>query len=155
MKGENIMKIFISGSAGFGNKSTLDTLPNNVKTVLDDIIAKKHKILIGDCQGIDTLVQSYLKKNNYKNVEIYFSKYCRNCIDPDWTKHNIPVGNAYGRAMHGIKDLQMAKDADAAIALWNNESKGTEQNIKNMQNQNKPVFIYDINTKTWVDDISL
>lgn len=64
------MKIFISGTAGFGGrfKKTLFDLPTDVKALIDSYIAENAEILVGDCIGVDLLVQKYLVSKNYKNV---------------------------------------------------------------------------------------
>ena len=146
-------KIFISGSGGFGNSETLTNLPQNIKSTLDEIIKNNHQILVGDCQGVDTLIQRYCKDNQYSNVHVYYTGYkARNSLDANWTKINVPTEGKTGRLGHMMTDLQMSKDADLGIAIWNHVSKGTGENIKNLKKQNKPVFIYDIEKKEWEDE---
>lgn len=137
------MKIFISGTAGFG-RQTMTKLPDNVIEFLHDIMKNNYDILIGDCQGVDTLVQKILSENNYKNVTVYCSgSKCRNIIDTSWKTKNIfvPKGTT-GRAFFAVKDNAMAKDADCALAIWDGKSQGTGTNIRNMRDRNKPVTIY-------------
>ena len=55
------MNIFISGTAGFGSAKKITKLPSIVITKLNIMIEKGYNILIGDCQGIDTLVQYCLE----------------------------------------------------------------------------------------------
>lgn len=43
------MKIFISGTAGFGSGKTLHELPNDVKALIDTYIKNEAEILVGDC----------------------------------------------------------------------------------------------------------
>ena len=61
-------KVFISGSRSFKH------LPHSFK---EDIIrlaeSKKCKFLVGDCDGVDSLVQKLLYDIHYKDVTVYAS----------------------------------------------------------------------------------
>lgn len=144
------MKIFISGSAGFGNQQTITVLPDDIKTELQTIIDNNDTVLIGDCAGIDTLVQNFFAEKNYDNVEVYFTWSCRNLKKRSWLCRNIPTNGLSGRAGRACKDIAMANDADAGIAIWNEISTGTGDNIRNLKAQNKPVRIYSTKSNTWL-----
>lgn len=138
------MKIFISGTAGFGTDKIITTLPESVKNFIDSCITQKYHILIGDCQGIDTLVQEYINEHDYENVTVYCSgSRCRNIINTAWNISyvRVPYG-VRGREFFAVKDKAMARDADTALAIWDGKSKGTGSNIENMKMQNKPVTIF-------------
>lgn len=150
------MKVFISGTAGFGGKSKkpMIDLPNEVKTLIDRHIEAKNEILVGDCIGIDLLVQQYLCSKNYKNVTVYHSgsKY-RNCIDPSWTIKSVRVPyGVTGRDFYAVKDKQMAIDADIGMAIWDGQSIGTGNNIANMRNMDKAVAVYRIDKQCFDHD---
>lgn len=135
--------IFISGTAGFGTKA-ITSLPQSVTQYLDACIDQNYQILIGDCIGIDSLVQEYINKRGYNNIIVYCSgSNCRNIANPNWrVKHvNVPYG-VRGRDFFAAKDKAMAQDADYALAIWDGKSKGTGTNIDNMKAQNKTVIIY-------------
>lgn len=53
---------------------------------------------------------------------------------PDWEK--------YGKAAGPIRNREMAEYADALIAIWDGESKGTKNMIAEMEKLGKPVFVY-------------
>lgn len=63
-------------------------------------------------------------------------------------KHNVPVGafpadwNAHGRSAGPIRNRQMAEYADALIAIWDGESKGTANMIQQARKNKLNVFIY-------------
>ena len=63
------MKVFISGSK-VGNDQSL---PESVGLCLKKIMSDGNEILIGDCWGIDTLVQEYLSAAKYERVTVYSS----------------------------------------------------------------------------------
>lgn len=143
-------KVFISGTAGFGTKAII-ALPKVVKNTLDEIMVRNDTVLIGDCQGIDTLVQKYLLVNGYKNVVIYCSgSRCRNILNPLWTIKRIPVpAGITGRAFFAVKDKAMANDANYGVAIWDGKSIGTGNNITNMRLQNKAISIYRTDLCEW------
>lgn len=143
-------KVFISGTAGFGTKAITE-LPETIKNELNGIIGRNDTILIGDCQGIDTLVQEYLLVNAYKNVVVYCSgTRCRNILNPRWTIKRIPVpAGVTGCAFFAVKDKTMANDADYGLAVWDGKSLGTGNNIANMRSQNKTIKIYRTDLHEW------
>ena len=55
----------------------------------------------------------------------------------DWDKH--------GKAAGPIRNRAMAEYADALIAVWDGESKGTANMILEMHRQGKPVFVWRVN----------
>ena len=62
------MKIFISGSKNINNH-----LPDRILELIDSIIMEGTDIIIGDCLGIDKMVQKYLDSVGYRNVTVYVS----------------------------------------------------------------------------------
>ncbi len=135
-------KIFISGTAGFGTK-TITTLPDQIKFLLDEIIHDGDMVLVGDCQGVDTLVQEYLKNAKCDRVVVYCSgKTCRNCLG-EWPIKTVLVPYGIrGRDFYAMKDKAMANDADLGIAIWDGKSVGTGNNIAYLKSMNKPVTIF-------------
>ena len=136
-----MQKIFISGTGGFGS-SRITTLPQPVKEKIGTYLNQQAEIFIGDCQGVDTLVQEYLQEKNYKHVTVYYSglRY-RNKRDAEWKNRSVP-SNAYGRAFYTAKDKQACSDADAGLAIWDGESKGTARNIWQLKSEGKLVEIF-------------
>lgn len=47
----------------------------------------------------------------------------------------------YGKSAGYKRNMTMADNADALIAIWDGESRGTKHMIDIMNNQNKPVYI--------------
>ena len=83
---------------------------------LDKILQKKsitHEIVIvsGKARGADALGEQYAASRFY-NVEQY---------PADWDQ--------YGRRAGYIRNAEMATDADALVALWDGESRGTKHMI--------------------------
>ena len=130
-------KIFISGSI------TIKAVNGQIKTRLDNIINQNHTVLIGDANGADMIVQSYLVKNKYPNVNIYCSgQTCRNNVG-NWRVTNVEVpANARGRNFYMVKDKQMALDSDYGFMLWDGKSAGTLNNLLNLVTHDKTGLVY-------------
>lgn len=76
------------------------------------------EIVSGTASGADRLGEEYAKRKNYQIV--YFPA--------DWDKH--------GKSAGYIRNKQMAEYADALIAFWDGQSKGT-QNMIDLAKQHK------------------
>ena len=129
------MKIFMGGS------KRVNTLDNNIKEKLQEIIKNKYDVLIGDCSGVDTAVQRFFCDNNYRNVTVYVSgNACRNNVGN--FKVQYIETNKKGFEFYHQKDVAMAKDADCGFMIWDGKSRGTLHNMIDLALQNKPCEIY-------------
>lgn len=54
----------------------------------------------------------------------------------------FPARWSMGKSAGYVRNLTMAKVADAALILWDGQSKGTRHMIATMQKRGKPVFLY-------------
>ena len=130
------MKVFISGSI------SITKLPLSVLKKVDSIISKNFTILIGDAKGIDLTVQKYLLKKKYENVEVYYAGNNIRHNVGDWKiKEVLAKNNEKGRDLYTLKDIEMAKEADYGLMVWDGESKGTLNNILLMNKLNKKFFV--------------
>jgi len=65
-------------------------------------------------------------------------------------EHNIPIKqfpadwNKFGKQAGIYRNCEMAEYADALIAVWNGESKGTQHMILDMKKHKKPIYIYNV-----------
>lgn len=132
------MKVFISGS------KSISELPDEARSQLDTFIATDAEILVGDCYGVDAVVQKYLDSKGYSNVTVYYSG--------ETPRNNFVTGakvcscaesanGLTGSAFHYVKDIQMAQDCDTALMVWDGKSKGTAENIRRMKEMGKPYRI--------------
>jgi len=137
MNMEIVMKVFIGGSR------KLFRINNDIKIKIDDLIRNNFTILIGDANGIDKSIQKYLYDNNYMNVFVYcIDNQCRNNIgkwEIIYIKSNLSKKDY---KYYAFKDIEMAKESDYGIMIWDGESKGTLNNINNLLRQNKQVLVY-------------
>jgi hypothetical protein len=110
------MKVVIAGSRNISDRLGL---VKAIKQSGFDIT----EVVSGKARGVDTLGETWAMAN-----DIVIKQF-----PADWAKH----GNAAGP----IRNAIMAEYADAAIILWDGESKGTLNMIKNMHKLDKPYFI--------------
>lgn len=131
------MKVFVGGSR------RLSRLNKKVTQTLDRLIERDLTIIIGDANGADKAVQSYLANKQYRNVIIFCMQgQCRNNLG-GWQRRQVETSlKNNGFEFYAVKDLAMAKETDYGFMLWDSKSKGTLNNIVNLLRENKPVVIY-------------
>lgn len=134
-KGEKMI-VFIGGS------KTIKQLNTNVLLKLEEIIEENHHIVVGDCSGVDTLVQQYLFERGYKNVIVYVSgNKVRNNVG-EWNVCHVPVEDGVsGFDFYRKKDIVMSDVADYGFMIWDGKSKGTYHNIMDLQERGKFVGV--------------
>ena len=141
------MKLFVSGS------KSISVLSNEVKSILDEHIARDTEFLVGDCYGVDAAVQKYLESKGYSNVTIYCSgETPRNNFVTGAKVHSCAEAakGLTGSTFHYVKDIQMANDCDFALVIWDGKSKGSENNIKRILNLNKKHNFFINGSLLWV-----
>jgi hypothetical protein len=109
-------------------------------------------VIVGDANGADKAVQSYLASKNYHRVEVFcVAGGCRNNVG-NWPTHEIAVapGSRRDFAYYSAKDRAMGEEADYALMLWDGKSRGTLTNIRDLVRQAKPVVVYLAPSKTFV-----
>jgi hypothetical protein len=81
-------------------------------------------VICGMARGVDTLGEQYAKENSIP-VE-YFPA--------DWKTH--------GKSAGYLRNVEMAKNAEALIAIWDGKSRGTMHMINIARDHNLRVFVY-------------
>lgn len=129
--------VFISGSRH------ISKLSDDVKQRLNNIIQQGFTIFVGDANGADKAVQSYLLESSYSQVVVFCSgSKCRNNLG-NWQTKFIKVDKGLkGRDFYTIKDIAMAQEADYALAIWDGKSQGTLNNINKMLELGKKSLVY-------------
>lgn len=131
------MKVFIAGAR------SITDIDNFVINKLRSICDKGFDVLVGDCYGIDTVVQSYFADRAYPSVTVYASNgRARNNVG-GWPVKNVPVAPATrGFEFFWRKDIAMANDADMGFMIWDGKSRRTLCNILTLAEQGKMVLVY-------------
>lgn len=115
------MKVIIAGSRNFDN---FELLKNKCDLILSNVIVDE--IVSGTAKGVDMLGEKYA---NYKNFKIMR-------FPADW--------DVFGKRAGFLRNEEMAKYADALIAFWDGESKGTKHMINLANKYNLKVRVVKI-----------
>lgn len=108
------MKVFVSGSRD------VSELPTEAKASLDRIRELGFTGFVGDCHGVDTPVQDYLK--DYRRVVVFYIG--------DKPRNNLGFDSVrVSGSIQTDKDAAMAAGADYGLAIWVGRSLGTAKNI--------------------------
>lgn len=114
-----MFRVIIAGGRKFNNYSLLKEKCDNILSNIDDRIA----IVCGCADGADLLGEKYAKEKDY-------------------IVHYYPANwKLYGKGAGMIRNKEMAENAEALIAFWDGESKGTKAMIEIAKNKNLKVRI--------------
>lgn len=116
------MKVIIAGSRDFNDYRVL------TKAIMKSGL-KIEEVVCGMARGVDLLGKQWADQRG-----IYVKEF-----PADW--------NAHGRRAGPIRNAEMAKYADALIAIWDGESKGTANMISQARLKNLKVFVYLVGEK--------
>ena len=138
-------KIFISGSR------KINHLPLEFEQELTRLVkSKKYEFLVGDCDGVDSLVQKLLYDLHCNDVTVYASGITpRNFYGSiEWKKRLLGYPMMENMSnYYAIKDSRMSVDCDMAMAIWDGRSKGTKNNIDRLKKLNKYVVVFKTGVK--------
>ena len=131
------MKIFISGSMA------IKKIDAQVTERMDHIMRSEFSILLGDANGVDASIQRELHVKRYRNVAIYCSgDRARNNIG-GWHVEKIMTGQTKNRReFFTAKDIQMAKDCDYGLMIWDSKSVGTLSNVYELVSRGKKSRVF-------------
>ena len=142
------MKVFLSGS------KTVKSLPEKLTALLDDYCQQRCEFLVGDCCGADKLMQDYLAAKGYADVTVYVSGGSVRFHAGRFPIRHIAVPEGItGFAFYRQKDIAMAQDCDAAVTLWDGETRGTRCNIADMERLGKPYTVIRIRSSHMKYDV--
>lgn len=112
------MRVIIAGSRALANKPHLIG-----KAVYDSGFCDITEVVSGTARGIDRLGEEWAQVNG-KKIRLF---------PADW--HRL------GKSAGMVRNRDMARYADALIAIWDGSSRGTGNMISAMEKLNKPTFI--------------
>ena len=135
------MNVFIGGSRAVSKLNTA------IRDRLDDLMKRGCTILIGDANGADKAVQTYLAAKQYSNVVVFCMEDCRNNVGGWPTRQIQPPNDRRDFRYYSAKDFAMAHEAQCGMMLWDAKSKGTLQNMLNLIGAGKRTLVYFAPTK--------
>ena len=126
-----------------GGSRRVTRLNPAVRERLSQMINKQLSILVGDANGADKAIQSYLAEGRYPDVVVFCTAgECRNNLG-SWPVRAIePPHAARDFAFYTAKDAAMVEEAEVGFLLWDGESAGTIVNAARMVAAAKPVVLY-------------
>ena len=130
-------KVFIGGSR------RVTRLNADVQRRIDKIIEQGFPILVGDANGADKAVQTYLRSRHYSKVDVFCTAGdCRNNVG-DWPIRTVPApAGSRGFDFYALKDDRMAEEASVGLMIWDSKSVGTLMNMARLLRRRKNVVVY-------------
>jgi hypothetical protein len=128
-------KLLLMGSKAF----RAGKLPAVLAKKLDEAMARKMKIIVGEVPGPCRLFQDYLKRRNYMNVVVGHAKSIRYNAGGWKTKQ-------YGMSVTE-REKNMIEECDSAIIVWQDNSGVIAENLELLKRLGKPTFLYEYYTR--------
>lgn len=110
------MKVIIAGGRNIINYELVTSAVHDSQFEITEIVS-------GGAAGVDTLAIEYAVEN-----DLPFTIY-----EADWDRH--------GKAAGPIRNFKMAKNAEALIAIWDGESRGTRNMIEEAKRVGIKVYV--------------
>lgn len=135
-------KVFIGGSR------RISRLGAGIRERLDRIVDKNLAVIIGDANGADKAVQSYLHKRGFTNVEVFCSgSFARNNLG-QWPLRTVHVtSDRRDLDFYATKDRELAREATVGLMIWDGTSIGTLLNVSRLVRLKKCVLVFDVPAK--------
>jgi hypothetical protein len=113
------MKVIIAGSRGITDEQTIFNAIKNSGFEITEVVS-------GGAIGVDKFGEKYANRYDIP-LKVFL---------PDWEKKKSAAGI--------IRNAEMARYADALIAVWDGESKGTKNMIEVAERKGLKVYVWKI-----------
>ncbi len=143
--------VFIAGSISISH------LHERVQERINKIASSEFSVVVGDADGADTSIQECLRANSARNVTVF-------CTGPTprnnvaaWPVHRVESkAKAGSRAYFTAKDVEMARNSDYGLMIWDCKSTGTLSNVLELLSEKKKslVFVNKVREFITVADVS-
>lgn len=129
--------VFIAGSI------SISRLHAKVQERINKVVSSDHHIVVGDADGADTSIQECLRAYHASKVTVYCTgEMPRNNI-ADWPVHHVQSKAQSGtRAFFTAKDVEMAKNSDFGLMVWDCKSTGTLNNVIELLKAKKKSVVF-------------
>lgn len=125
-----------------GGSRAVSRLNEVIREQLDNLISKNCSILVGDANGADKALQTYLAQKQYSNVIVFSMGSPRNNVG-QWENRRLSSERRTRDAEYfATKDRAMAAEAQCGLMLWDGVSRGTLNNVCELINSGKPTLLY-------------
>lgn len=109
------MKVIIAGSRTITDQNLLNTVIEQSRLLITEVVS-------GGAEGVDTLGEVWARSQNIRITRFL----------PDWDRNGTAAGI--------LRNIEMAKYADALIVLWDGESRGTKHMIDHARSKGMYVW---------------
>jgi predicted XRE-type DNA-binding protein len=140
--------VFISGSI------SISRLHEKVVDRINKIVSSDFNVVVGDADGADTSIQECLQRYQAGKVTVYCTGEAPRNNVAEWPVHRVvSKAKAGTRAFFTAKDIEMARDSDYGLMIWDCKSTGTLCNVIELLKEKKKSVVF-VNKKTDFINIS-
>lgn len=142
----NKKTVFVAGSMNIKH------LDEQVKKRLQNIVQQELEIVVGDAEGADSSIQTYLMEIGAIRMTVYCSgERPRNNIG-SWPIRAIHTDHNPGtRAFFTAKDVAMADVAHYGLMIWDTKSTGTLTNVLELLRRKKKALVFVNKSRTFIE----
>lgn len=129
--------VFIAGSI------SISRLHEKVQERIHKIVSSDFNVVVGDADGADTSIQECLYNYQAKKVTVYCTGDTPRNNVAEWPVHKVhSKAKAGSRAYFTAKDLEMARNSDYGLMIWDCKSTGTLSNVIELLREKKKSLVF-------------
>lgn len=137
--------VFIAGSI------SISRLHEKVADRINKIVSSDFNVVVGDADGADTSIQECLQRYRAGKVTVYCTGDSPRNNVAEWPVHRVvSKAKAGTRAYFTAKDLEMARDSDYGLMIWDCKSTGTLSNVIELLREKKKSVVFVNKNKDFV-----
>lgn len=137
--------VFIAGSI------SISRLHEKVRERINNIVSQDLNVVVGDADGADTSIQECLHAYHASKVTVYCTGEAPRNNVADWPVHHVQSQARAGtRAFFTAKDVEMAKNSDFGLMVWDCKSTGTLSNVIELLKAKKKSVVFVNKNKDFV-----
>ena len=129
--------VFIAGSISISH------LHEKVQERISNIVSSDLNVVVGDADGADTSIQECLCSYRASKVTVYCTGEAPRNNVANWPVHHVQSkARAKSRAFFTAKDVEMAKNSDFGLMVWDCKSTGTLSNVIELLKEKKKSVVF-------------
>lgn len=129
--------VFIAGSI------SISRLHEKVQERINNIVSSDLDVVVGDADGADTSIQQCLRAHHARKVTVYCTGEAPRNNIAGWPVHHVQsMARAGTRAFFTAKDVEMARDSDFGLMVWDCKSTGTLSNVIELLKAKKKSVVF-------------
>lgn len=137
--------VFIAGSI------SISRLHEKVQGRILKIVLSDLNVVVGDADGADTSIQECLRACHASKVTVYCTGEAPRNNIADWPVHRVQSKARAGtRAFFTAKDVEMARNSDFGLMVWDCKSTGTLSNVIELLKARKKSVVFVNRSKDFV-----